>query len=312
MPAPQFSVVLPVYNGEKTLKRAIDSVRSQTNTDWEIVAVDDGSKDSSRDILAQAQKDDPRIKMLRSPSSGGPAKPRNIGIRAATGQAICFLDQDDFWLPEKLALQRPLLERPEVGVVYGDAWVEEMGRERRLYSDLWGSGYCGEVTSQLIQSNFIPALTAVVPASVARAVGPLDEKLVGVDEYHWWLRIAMAGYRIEGLASPVAVYSVTGENLSKDHDLQVKSLESCFSGLARSHPLWREALLERREKERLHAFDYFANRLATRGIAQRGGIRTATRVAPLIRNWSEAKRFIASGIPPRFRPQRRSERSDNR
>jgi glycosyltransferase involved in cell wall biosynthesis len=309
---PQFSVVLPVYNGEKTLRRAIDSVRQQTNTDWEIVAVDDGSKDSSWEILAEASTGDPRIRTFRSPSSGGPARPRNIGIKEAAGQAICFLDQDDFWLPEKLALQRPLLERPEVGVVYGDAWVEETGRERRLYSDLWGSGYCGEVTSQLIQSNFIPALTAVVPASVARAVGPLDEKLVGVDDYHWWLRIAMAGYRIEGLSRPVAVYSVTSENLSKDHDLQLKSLDACFAGLARRHPLWREALLQRRESERLHAFDYFANRLATRGIAQRRGIRTARRVAPLIRNWSEAKRFIASGIPPRFRPHRRSVGSLNR
>jgi glycosyltransferase involved in cell wall biosynthesis len=305
---PQFSVVLPVYNGEKTLSRAIDSVRSQTDSDWEVVAVDDGSKDSSWEILTEASRDDSRIRTFRSPNSGGPARPRNIGIKEATGQAICFLDQDDFWLPEKLALQRPLLERPEVGVVYGDAWVEESGHERRLYSDLWGAGFCGEVTSQLIESNFIPALTAVIPTSVARSVGPLNERLVGVDEYHLWLRIAMAGFRVEGLSRPVAVYSVTGENLSKDHDLHLRSLDSCLRDLERTHPLWRDALSERRETERLHAFDYFANRLASCGITHRRGLKTAVRVSPLIRNWSEAKRVIASGVPPRFRPQPRSKR----
>ncbi|MFZ0665643.1 MAG: glycosyltransferase [Acidimicrobiales bacterium] len=308
MTGPQFSVILAVYNGESRLGRAIDSVRSQTDPDWEIVAVDDGSTDSSWEILTEASRDDPRIRTFRTSNSGGPARPRNIGIREARGEAICFLDQDDLWLPEKLTLQRPLLERPEVGVVYGDAWVEDNDHERRLYSDLWGAGFCGEVTSQLIESNFIPALTAVIPASVVRSVGPLNERLVGVDDYHLWLRIAMAGYRVEGLSRPVAVYSVTGENLSRDHDLYLRSLDSCLRDLERRHPLWRDALSERRETERLHAFDYFANRLATRGLTHRGGLQGAVRVSPLIRNWSEAKRVIVSCVPPRFRPQPRSER----
>jgi teichuronic acid biosynthesis glycosyltransferase TuaG len=306
---PQFSVILPVYNGEAQVSRAVDSVRYQTDSDWEVVAVDDGSTDGSYEILRESAAEDERIRIYRTRNSGGPAHPRNRAIAEARGQNLCFLDQDDYWLPQKLEAQRPLLERPEVGLVYGDAWVDEPGTERRLYSDLWGRALTGQVTAELISSNFVPALTAVVPAPVARAIGPLDERLVGVDDYHWWLRVAMAGYRFEFVADPVAVYCVSTSNLSRDHDLQLDSLELCLRDLSRVHPLWRGALSERRESVRLHAFDYFANRLATNGVLQRRGLHTAVRVARLARGWHEMKRAVASALPPTFSPSTEAERA---
>jgi teichuronic acid biosynthesis glycosyltransferase TuaG len=308
MSGPRFSVILPIYNGEGSVGRAVDSVRAQSDPDWELVAVDDGSTDSSFEILSDAAARDDRIRVYRISNSGGPARPRNKAIAEARGRSLCLLDQDDYWLPEKLALQRPLLELPGVGIVYGDAWVEKPGTERHLYSELCGQGQSGRVAAELISSNFIPALTAVVPAEVARAVGPLDERLVGVDEYHWWLRISMAGYRVVGLATPVSVYCVTETNLSHDHDLYLSSLDKCLRDLARLHPHWRQAISERREEERRHAFDYFANRLAQDGIAGRRGVRTAIRVAALTRSLPEAKRTVASALPPALRPSRgRSE-----
>jgi len=75
--------------------------------------------------------------------------------------------------------------------------------------------------------------------------------------------------------------------------------------LARLHPHWRPAISERREEVRLHAFDYFANRLAKNGIAGRDGTRTALRVVALTRKWPEAKRAVASALPPAVRPSRR-------
>jgi glycosyltransferase involved in cell wall biosynthesis len=302
--APQFSVILPVYNGSTVVARAIESVRSQTETDWEIVAVDDGSTDSSWEILSEFPSQDQRIRVYRIPNSGGPARPRNTAIRRARGQVICFLDQDDYWLPEKLALQRPLLERPNVGIVSGDAWIEESGYPRRLYSQTWGPSFTGLVAGELIKSNFIAALTAAVPAKVARLVGPLDERMTGVDEYHWWLRISMAGFRVETVDAAVAVTTVTDQNLSHDHDTRLRALELCIGDLEQSYPRWRKELAQRSEELRLHALDYFANRLSTEGAVSVEGIRTSIRVAHLTRSWPETKRLVASAIPPRFRPDR--------
>jgi len=302
---PQFSVILPTYNGEATLVRAVESVRSQTDHDWELVAVDDGSTDSSFDLLEEAASNDERIRVFRTSNSGGPARPRNKAIAEARGRALCLLDQDDYWLPEKLELERPLLDQPEVGIVFSDAWIERAGSGRRLYSDVWGRSKRGHVTADLIASNFIPALTAVVPVEVARAIGPLDERLVGVDDYHWWLRITMAGYRVADVTSPLAVYCVSASNLSHDHDVYLSALDKCLRDLARSHPLWRKELLDRREELRRHGFDYFANRLARNGIDGLGAAQVAKKMATLIRTWPEAKRAIASALPPARRPTRR-------
>jgi glycosyltransferase involved in cell wall biosynthesis len=301
---PHFSVILPVFNGATTVRRAIDSVRSQTDTDWEIVAVDDGSKDSSPEILSEAAAQDDRIRVFRISNSGGPARPRNKAIAESRGKAICLLDQDDYWLPKKLALQRPVLEQPGVGIVHGDAWVERAG-SRTLYSESWGPTHSGQVAAELIRSNFIPTVTAVVPVSVARSVGPLDERLVGVDDYHWWLKIAMAGYRVESVPEPVAVYTMSDETLSTDHELRIRSIDACLRDLSRGHRNWQAPLHERLEEERLHAFDYLSNRLATRGLPQPGGVGTALRVARLTRSRSEAKRLVASALPPALRPQTR-------
>jgi teichuronic acid biosynthesis glycosyltransferase TuaG len=297
-------VILPTYNGQAGLSRALDSVRSQTYPDWELIAVDDGSTDTSFEILREAAGADERIRAFRIENSGGPARPRNKAIAKATGRALCLLDQDDYWLPEKLDLQRPLIEEPDVGIVFGDAWIEQSGLERSLYSDVWGKPHYGRATGALIDSNFIPALTAVVPADVARAIGPLDERLVGVDDYHWWLRIAMAGYRIIGVSAPVSVYCVSDANLSHDHDLYVSALDKCLRDLATLHPLWRKAIASRREDLRRHRFDYYANRLARNGLDGVDALRAAKMVAISTRTWPEAKRAIASAIPPRMRPSR--------
>lgn len=299
---PAFSVILPVYNGAGVLGRAIQSVMAQTFEDWEIVIVDDGSTDGSWDVVSGAVRQDARVRAFRTPNSGGPARPRNTAITESRGAHVAFLDQDDFWLPEKLEKQLPLLHETQAGVVYGDAWIESEHEPRKVYSEVWGAGSTGGVTEALVRSNFVPALTAVVPSGVARAVGPLDEHLVGVDDYHWWLRIAMAGYRFYRVAEPVAVYTVSDTNLSRDHDVYLRSLDECLRNLAKTHPEWRGAISERRESVRLHAYDYFANRLAAGGLAQEHGIRTAVRTAFLTRNWSEAKRLITAAIPPRFRP----------
>ena len=105
---PFFSVVIPLYNKEMYVKKTLETVLDQTFTDYEIIIVDDGSKDNSCTIVKSIK--DPRIRLI-SQDNGGPSKARNRAIRESRGQYITFLDADDIWLPEKLKKQYELHSR---------------------------------------------------------------------------------------------------------------------------------------------------------------------------------------------------------
>src|SRR5581483_6264857 len=97
---PLVSVILPVYNGEKYLAAALDSVRAQTHRSFEIIVVDDGSTDGSAAVAARY----PEVKYAYQ-SNGGISAARNCGIRLAVGDVFALLDADDLWLPDKLERQ---------------------------------------------------------------------------------------------------------------------------------------------------------------------------------------------------------------
>lgn len=96
---PTISVIVPVYNAEKYLHRCIDSILSQTFTDFELLLIDDGSKDSSGDICDEYAKKDTRVKVFHK-GNGGVSSARNIGLANTNGEAICFADSDDFFFPD--------------------------------------------------------------------------------------------------------------------------------------------------------------------------------------------------------------------
>ena len=114
---PTISVLLPVHNGADTLRHALDSLKAQTLTDFEILAVDDGSTDDTRAVLAAFQKHDPRLRILPLPRSGlVPAL--NAGLAQAQGCYIARMDADDICHPDRLRFQaRYLSDNPEIGLV---------------------------------------------------------------------------------------------------------------------------------------------------------------------------------------------------
>lgn len=107
---PTISVVIPVWNAEAVIAEAVASVQAQTRGDWEILAVDDRSTDQSRAILARLAASDPRIRVLQNTGTKGPGPARNLGISAAQGRFVAFLDADDLWHPKKLARQIAFME----------------------------------------------------------------------------------------------------------------------------------------------------------------------------------------------------------
>lgn len=102
MTAPLVSVITPVFNAAKFLPETIRSVREQTLFDWEHILADDGSTDSSVEVIRQAEAADPRVRLIDAGNRGGPAKARNEALAAARGRFVAFLDADDLWLPTKL------------------------------------------------------------------------------------------------------------------------------------------------------------------------------------------------------------------
>jgi len=141
---PAVSAIIVVRNGEAFLGEAIESILAQTYGDWDLLVVDDGSTDSSAEIVRRyAQRDSGRIRLLAHPGGAnlGIAASRNAGIAEARGRHVAFLDADDVWLPEKLAEQVAILDSdPELGLVYGRTLIwhswERPGKPEDYYYPL--------------------------------------------------------------------------------------------------------------------------------------------------------------------------------
>ena len=116
--APLVSVVMPLYNGERYLAEAIESILSQTFADFEFIIVDDGSTDGSAGIIRDYAARDSRVKVKQLARNSGEAAARNAGIALARGQFVAGMDSDDISLPDRLRAQASFLENnPEVGAV---------------------------------------------------------------------------------------------------------------------------------------------------------------------------------------------------
>ena len=105
------SIIVPVYNAEKFLEETIKTVQNQTYSKWELIFIDDCSKDNSVKLIEKYKKQDDRIRLYRQPENGGTALARNIGIQNASGDYICFLDADDLWHKEKLEKQLEFMQK---------------------------------------------------------------------------------------------------------------------------------------------------------------------------------------------------------
>lgn len=123
------SIITPMYNGARFVTQTIDSVIAQTYPNWEMIVVDDGSKDDSPEIVQNYAVKDNRIKLIRQ-SNAGSAAARNRALRHAQGRYICFLDADDLWDPEFLSSQIAFIEKKKAGIVYASyRRIDEKGEE---------------------------------------------------------------------------------------------------------------------------------------------------------------------------------------
>lgn len=197
------SVIIPVRNGERFLGEAIATVAAQTHAVDEIVVVDDGSTDSTREIALESG-----ARYLTSAGRGS-AITRNTGAAAARSPLLAFLDHDDLWMPDKLERQ---LERLAVAPDLG--FVTTRVRVRVEPGATLPSWFRGDLTAW---SGAIGS-TVLVRAPVLNAVGGFNPAFKYADDYDWLLRTRDAGFSGDELATPLAEHRVHGMNHSHDRE----------------------------------------------------------------------------------------------
>jgi glycosyltransferase involved in cell wall biosynthesis len=182
---PKISVVIPVYNGEKTIIETIESVQKQSFSYFELIVINDGSTDKSMELIQNVK--DQRLKIF-SYQNGGLSVARNRGIDRATGEFSAFLDADDLWTPDKLELQVAALQQcPESGVAYSwTRYIDEQGKSffagRRIFFE-------GNVLANLLITNFLlSGSNPLIRKQAIGSVGGFDSTLAPVADWDFYLR----------------------------------------------------------------------------------------------------------------------------
>ena len=208
---PLVSIVTPCYNAESYISLTINSVLAQTFGAWEMLVIDDCSTDRSSVIVKEFAAKDCRIKYLKTDQpSHSPTRPRNMGINAARGRYIAFLDSDDMWLPEKLEEQLKIVNQNEVAIVFSN--YEKIDKEgQRSDRKVIAPSYVDY--SRLLKGNCIGCLTAMYDTA---KVGKVFFKNVGHEDCVLWLDILKKGFKAQNTNTIAALYRVGNLSVSSN------------------------------------------------------------------------------------------------
>lgn len=208
------SIVTPVYNAAAFIRQTMEMVQAQTYTDWELILVDDGSKDNSCEVIEDYLKENPdeRIRLIKKGINEGAALSRNRGIKEAKGRYIAFLDADDVWLTHKLQRQMEFMKEKDAGFVFS---AYEFGDEEAI-----GTGRIVHVPDSLTYKKAL-SRTVIFTTTVLLDTTKVSKDLIYMpnvpseDSATWW-QILRNGHVARGLDEVVAIYRRPGKSLSSN------------------------------------------------------------------------------------------------
>ncbi|TVQ05934.1 MAG: glycosyltransferase [Balneolaceae bacterium] len=204
---PLISIIIPVYNAEKYLSEAVDSILSQNYKKIEVILVDDGSKDKSVDIINKYVQYHKKIISIAHDNSG-PSAARNNGIKLASGEYITFLDSDDFWSASCLQTQIMFLRRnPDCKIIWGKTQFFK-DNESKKYENI------GEPL------HFLNVGSALFHKTLFDTVGLFDENLGFSEDLDWFSRAREAGEIIVKQPHTVLYYRSHETNMTKNKGIQ--------------------------------------------------------------------------------------------
>lgn len=240
---PKVSVIMPVYNGQAYLEQALNSMLAQSFQDWELVVIDDGSTDSTPNILARYT--DSRIKVIHQDNSGE-ASARNMGLDHAKGDYIAFLDADDYYFPNALKDLSSFLEcRSEYGVAYSNGEICDSNNQQIMtLSEIRPGFFTGDILDQLVLSSSVitvPVCTMTRRSVIFEHSIQFDRNLVIGPDWDFWIQLAVHtgfGY----LDSMTCRYRIHNTNITRTVDLKKRRKDQVFGRLKVMNSEWFDRL----------------------------------------------------------------------
>jgi glycosyltransferase involved in cell wall biosynthesis len=217
--APRVSIIMNVRNGLPFLRESIESVLAQTVDDWELIFWDDRSTDGSADVLRDYT--DTRIRYVLADEPVGLGRARNLAIHAARGEWIAFLDQDDLWLPDKLARQLAALnaagEPSRVGILYGRAVMFSPSGAQRDFDHRHEFEPLpqGDIFRELFAAScFICISSAMLRRSAVMQLGGIPQEIAVIPDYFLFTGVAQS-FRAVAVEEVVCRYRLHAANMSR-------------------------------------------------------------------------------------------------
>lgn len=199
---------MPCFNSEKTIEKSVCSIINQDYNEWELIIIDDFSKDNSIKIIKKLANNDSRIKLLLNKKNLGVSATRNIGIEYSSGDVIAFCDSDDIWLPKKLSLQLEILKKG-FNVVCSNYYIQNSRNNTlKLIKTPKIINY-----EDLLNSNSIPNSSALYNSKV---VGKYFQKNIGHEDYLMWLKILNKNGPAYSIQKPLMKYLSHSTSISSN------------------------------------------------------------------------------------------------
>jgi len=216
-PSPLVSVIMPAYNSATFISEAIQSVLAQTHIHWELLIIDDASKDTTIAIVEDFQHKDARIKLFKNTLNQGAGITRNTGIKEAKGTYISFLDADDQWFPEKLKVQLEFMSTHDLSMTFSSYnLIDESGKFLpKKVNALPVLTY-----QKLLRSNYVGNLTGIY--NVEKLGKIYCPELRKRQDWALWLTILSKIGNTKGIEKPLANYRIRKDSISKNKTALLK------------------------------------------------------------------------------------------
>lgn len=213
----KISVIIPTYNREASIGRAVYSVLNQTYPVEEVIVVDDGSQDRTGEEVRRIKDD--RVKYYKTPENHGAGAARNYGVKQAGCEWIAFHDSDDEWLPEKIERQMTYMEKhPEAGLVY-TAFRAISGTEELIFPQQFNTGskvYEGNLLRSLLIHNTVSTQTILMRKHIFEEIGGFDEEMPSLEDWEFIIRMA-SKYSIGFVPEPCVRVGTEGNRMSSKY-----------------------------------------------------------------------------------------------
>lgn len=235
------SIIMPAYNAENFISESIESVIGQTYANWELIIVDDGSTDNTRNVVHSYINQDSRIHYFFQ-ENARQAKARNTGIKNSKGDIIAFLDADDLWLPKKLELSLKEFYNGEQDVLFTDAYIFNNSTQLSHYENLPNINILAETyhgnegLNAFLYENRIPILTAIATRESILNVNCFrEENKGGTEDYELWLNLLANNHIIRGTDLKLSLYRIHSNSTTATNNMDINVIKM-FSRFFTEYP----------------------------------------------------------------------------